>query len=245
MSSNNQSDHDPGSRKVYTLKGVEYPFRWCPPGIFMMGTPDDEAGRDEDEALHEVELTRGFWILETPITQKMYESVMGENPSGFHGEDLPVEQVNLPMILDFCAELNQLLNDPDKEISLPTEAQWEYACRAGTSAPFENFDSIDPVGWSLENADQKTHPVAQKQPNPWGIYDLHGNVFEWCLDWYADYTGERLDPAGPPKELTFRCMRGGAWNAPGRICRASSRLGCSPECVHNYNGFRIVLNPKY
>lgn len=244
MNQKMSQNQNPGERNVLSIDGVEFPFRWCPPGIFMMGTPDDEPGRDDDESLHEVELTHGFQILETPVTQKMYETIMGDNPSCFKGENNPVEQINFPMILDFCDKLNKRINDPDFEVSLPTEAQWEYACRAGTSTPFENSDSIDEVGWCFENADQKTHPVAQKQANPWGLYDMHGNVFEWCLDWYADYTGERTDPAGPPKELTFRCMRGGAWNAPGRTCRASSRLGCSPECIHHYNGFRIVLNSK-
>ncbi|MDD3588167.1 MAG: formylglycine-generating enzyme family protein [Thermoguttaceae bacterium] len=232
-----------GERKTVAVSGVEYAFRWCPPGSFLMGSPEKEEHRDDDETAHLVELTRGFWMLETEVTQAMFQSIMACNPSTFRGEKLPVNAVSMEAAEEFCAQLNSALNNPDCFVTLPTEAQWEYACRAGTSARFgDENEQMCNVGWSYENSESQTHAVAEKKPNAWGLYDMHGNVWEWCQDWYDDdYPPEATTDPVQSSIRTFRALRGGSWNAPAGQCRAASRLFCAPECGHDHIGFRIVL----
>ena len=163
---------------------------WCPPGTFIMGSPHDEPGRFADEEQIEVELTRGFWIARTQLTQKVWKEVMGNNPSNFNGEDRPVESVSWNDCQDFLKVLNESYPVEGFEFRLPTEAQWEYACRAGTTTAFFFGDDPSQLGdyaWYAENSNWETHPVAQKLPNPWGLYDMHGNVWERCQDLYGDY----------------------------------------------------------
>ncbi|MDO4575234.1 MAG: formylglycine-generating enzyme family protein [Planctomycetia bacterium] len=182
-----------GERMVKTAYGVEFAFRWCPAGCFMMGSPSSELGRDDDETQHRVTLTKGFWMLETEVTQAMWESVMGDNPSYFKGSNLPVEKVSW----DDCQKFCQKLRSQGLNVQLPTEAQWEYACRAGTTTPFSfgstlngdkaNCDGNYPYGASTEGTYlKKTAPVGSYSPNAWGLYDMHGNVYEWCADWKGD-----------------------------------------------------------
>ena len=180
-----------GERKVITVDGVEYAFRWCPPGEFMMGSPTSEAGRKDNETQHRVRLTKGFWLLETEVTQEMWESVMGNNPSHFKGANLPVEQVNWTEAGEFCKKLSGFANMGT--FSLPTEAQWEYACRAGTTGEFGGTGKLDEMGWYHDNSGNRIHAVKSKKPNAWGLYDMRGNVWELCSDWHGPLSEGKCD----------------------------------------------------
>ena len=202
-------EHSAGDRATLTIDGVEFAFRYCPPGEFLMGSPEDEPEREYDETQHNVVLTRGFWLMETPLTQKQWEAVAGFNPSCFKGENLPVERISWNDCDKFVKTLNEKLSELPKDwrFSLPTEAQWEYACRAGTTTPFPwgnslngdnaNCDGRGPYGTEEEGPYlEKTSPVGSYWSNDWGLYDMCGNVEEWCLDYYGEYPkGEVVDPA--------------------------------------------------
>ena len=213
-----------GDRDVKIINGVEFAFRWCPAGTFTMGSPSDESGRSSDETQHEVTLTKGFWMMETEVTQRQWKAVMGNNPSCFKGDDLPVEHVSWGDCQDFCKKCTQL----GLPVQLPTEAQWEYACRAGTTGAYAgNLDEMawygyyeTPKGTSKEAT---THPVGKKKPNAWGLYDMHGNVYEWCQDWEGDYpSGSVTDPTGPT-DGSYRVDRGGSWGNNAGGCRSARR----------------------
>ncbi len=181
-----------GERKTYTVNGVEFAFRWCPAGTFMMGSPTSEEGRYDDEKQHRVTLTKGFWMMEMEVTQKQWKAVMENNPSNFKGDDLPVECVSWNDCQEFCRKCSAL----GLPVLLPTEAQWEYACRAGSTDAYAG--NLDDMAWYYKNSGSKTHPVGTKNPNAWGLYDMHGNVWEWCQDWKGDYPkGSVTDPTGP------------------------------------------------
>ncbi|MGH7492721.1 MAG: formylglycine-generating enzyme family protein [bacterium] len=226
---------------------AEQRLRWIPPGHFVMGSPNSEAGRFHDELPHRVTLTQGFWLFDTPVTQALWSAVMGKNPSQFQSPQRPVEQVSWNDCQAFIEKINHHI--PGLALRLPTEAEWEFACRAGTTtatyagdldikdennAPvldaiawyggnsgvnFELKNGVDSSGWpGKQHAHKKasTHPVAQKVPNAWGLYDMLGNVWEWCGDWYGAYSGkEEIDPIGP-KEGAIRVSRGGGWNGLAR-----------------------------
>jgi formylglycine-generating enzyme required for sulfatase activity len=211
--------------------GIE--FLWIPPGTFL------REGR-------EVTLTEGYLFQTTPVTQKQWESVMGKNPSRFResGPEVPVEQVSWEDAQNFIKKLNQ--SEKINLFRLPTEAEWEYACRAGTQTEF--FFGDDPAelkehGWHKENSGSKTHPIGQLKPNPWGLFDMHGNVWEWCWDWYGEYPdGKVTDPTGP--ELgKARVARGGSWINLARDCRSASRNWYGPVNRHYFLGFRLVRIP--
>jgi formylglycine-generating enzyme required for sulfatase activity len=199
--------------------GVVTHLRWIPPGRFLMGSPDEEVGRDSDEGpQHLVTLSRGFWLAGAPCTQAEWHAVMGTNPSGFKGNDLPVEQVSWRDCREFCKRIR--LRFPGLEPRLPTEAEWEYACRAGTTSAYNDGSActeperkdpaLDRLGWFNENSGGKTHQVRQKEANRWGLYDMHGNVREWCEDWYGDYSADdQVDPTGPASG-SARVFRGGS-----------------------------------
>lgn len=217
---------------------------WCPPGTFLMGSPQDEAGHFDDEAQREVTLTKGFWIARYPVTQGQWEQVMGSNPSRFKesGEDAPVDRVNWHEAVEFCSRLTQA-EATRGTYALPTEAQWEYACRANTTGPYSGA-SLGELGWYRDNCEDKTHPVGQKTANPWSIHDMHGNVLEWCLDWYGDYDlRPAVDPTGP-KEATHRVIRGGSWINGARYCRSACRDKYEPGYRFNAIGFRPALVPN-
>ncbi|MDO4575855.1 MAG: SUMF1/EgtB/PvdO family nonheme iron enzyme [Planctomycetia bacterium] len=239
-----------GERMVKTINGVEYAFRWCPAGSFMMGSPSSETGRDDDETQHRVTLTKGFWMLETEVTQAMWESVMGDNPSNFKGSDLPVEKVSW----DDCQEFCQKLRSQGLNVQLPTEAQWEYACRAGTTTALNNGKNLtdeeyncahlNEVAWyDWQNENMTTHVVGQKKPNAWGLYDMHGNVWEWCADWKGDYPSYSVtDPTGPASG-SYRVNRGGCWVSSAKYCRSANRDSNTPTDRYSDLGFRPVLVP--
>ncbi|MFP4033604.1 MAG: SUMF1/EgtB/PvdO family nonheme iron enzyme [Desulfococcaceae bacterium] len=224
-------------------------FVWIPPGTFLMGSPEDEPGRDDDEKQHKVVLTLGFYLQTTPVTQGQYEAVMGKNPSHFKkvGTEGPVETVSWNDTQDFIRKLSE--NDPSVSYRLPTEAEWEYACRAETKTAFYSGPStkptgldpnLDRVGWFGKNSGGTTHPVGKKEPNAWGLYDMHGNIWEWCQDWFGDYPdGPVTDPTGP-ESGALRVRRGGAWYVGARYCRAAFRDYNTPVNRSIYLGFRLL-----
>ncbi len=230
---------------------------WINPGTSTMGSPKDELGRWDDEVQHEVTLTQGYWLGKYEVTQVQYEAVMGTNPSEFKGADLPVEMVNWYDAMDFCAKLTASEKAVGRlpegyEYTLPTEAQWEYACRAGTTTALNSRKNLsdkdqcpemDEVGWYGYNSDDTTHPVGQKQPNAWGLYDMHGNVYERCLDRYGDYpTTAVTDPTGPDIG-EYNVIRGGSWACYARSCRSASRYYDYPDECWTDCGFRVALAP--
>ncbi len=216
---------------------------WCPPGTFWMGSPEDEAGHYEDETLHQVTLTRGFWIGRHPVTQSQWEEVMGGNPSYFEesGSDAPVERVSWDDAQVFCRALSQR---DGREYRLPTEAEWEYACRAGSTGAWCFGDDEEKLGdyaWNDENIEEQTHPVGQKKPNAWGIHDMHGNVWEWCQDWDGAYPeGPTTDPVGP--EVGSRRVSRGGWFIDAVYCRSATRNGFYPGLRINFMGFRVAVS---
>jgi formylglycine-generating enzyme required for sulfatase activity len=232
-----------GSRagEVRTFGGIE--MVWCPPGGFLMGSPASEANRYDDERQHRVTLTRGFWMAKTETTQGQWESVMGENPSAFEGEDLPVENVSWDDVQGWLEKMNETTPLPSGwKWTLPTEAQWEYACRAGTETAFAG--DLDEMAWYDENSGSTTNPVGTKKANAWGLHDLHGNVWEWCSDWYGDYSsGSSSDPTGATTGV-IRVYRGGSWGNFAQDCRSAYRRGSTPGLRGNFLGFRPALVPS-
>jgi len=231
-------------REVELVPGVTTRMRWIPPGRFLMGSPKDEVRRHADEQQHWVTLTRGFWLGETAVTQREWEAVMGENPSRFKGEQHPVDSVSW----NDCAEF---LKRAPLELRLPTEAEWEYACRAGTQTPFSfgenittdqvNYDGNSPYpGGAKGEYRRKTVPVRSLPPNEWGLYEMHGNTWEWCSDRYDNYpTKEQRDPVGPETGI-YRVLRGGSWLNCAWYCRSAQRLGTLPNYRWNDLGFRLL-----
>jgi formylglycine-generating enzyme required for sulfatase activity len=204
------------------------------PGRFIMGSPPDEKGRSDVEAQHEVTISKTFYMGVTEVTQEQYETIMGENPSRVDGENRPVENMKWDDAAEYCKRLSALTS---RTIRLPTEAEWEYACRAGSTGPFAG--KPDDMGWYSGNSDGTTHRVGRKQPNAWGLYDMHGNVAELCADWYGPYPkGAVVDPKGPESGKN-RARRGGGPSTRSEQCRAASRYpfwGASEG-----DGFRLVL----
>jgi formylglycine-generating enzyme required for sulfatase activity len=218
---------------------------WCPPGQFMMGSPTSEKGRYADEVRHEVVLTRGFFLAETECTQGQWEAVMGGNPSDFKGTQRPVETVSWEEAVEYCRKLTAkqhaegILAD-GWEWRLPTEAEWEYAARAGTIGA--RYGKLETIAWYQKNLESQTHPVSQKTANAWGLYDMIGNVWEWCSDWYGEYpTGSVTDPTGPSSG-SGRVFRGGGWNVGAGDARSAVRYGRGPGFRSLFLGFRPALS---
>jgi len=230
---------------------------FIPPGNFRLGSPTNEINRSSDEGPQtDVTITHGFWMGKYEVTQREYLAVAGSNPSQFTGDlSRPVETVSFFDATNYCVLLT--LQDlaagripPGTHYRLPTEAEWEHAARAGTSTRFSFGDDLNNTAqtnymWSSDNSGFGTHPVGLKLPNPWGLYDMAGNVYEWCIDWYGPYTGGfAIDPQGPPSNpIGFKVMRGGAWDVPGSSCRSASRgiEAVSPFISDFILGFRVVL----
>ena len=232
---------------------------FIPPGTFRMGSPTNEVDRASDEGPQRaVTISRGFWMGKYEVTQGEYQALMGKNPSRFPGDlNRPVEQVTWFDATNYCGQLTQRDRAAGRIATnsvyrLPTEAEWEYACRAGTSTRFSygddpGYTNLTNYAWYYDNSGIIWHPVGQKLPNPWGLYDMHGNVWEWCQDWLGDYAGGiALDPQGPATS-SRRAVRGGGWRGwayhPGN-CRSASRVGNDLSWEpYAYDGFRVVLAP--
>ena len=239
----------PGSRKQFQLPpgnaATIWAARWIPPGRFSMGSSLFESDRESDEVLHRVTLTDGFFFSETPCTQAQWSLLMPHNPSKFRGANLPVEQVSWEDAREFARKLTEFhhqqgLISAGWSWDLPTEAQWEYACRVRKSGEFHG--PIDSVAWYQLNSQKRTHPVGTRQPNDWGLQDMHGNVAKWCLDWYGQYPFEAVNhPVGPPFG-TFRVYRGGGWSDAARCCRSAYRGRSVPDFRSSNIGFSLVLS---
>jgi hypothetical protein len=224
------------------INGITQRCRWIPPGEFLMGSPKKEIGRVNHEVQHSVSITHGYWLADTACTQSLWEAVMGNNPAYFTGDkDNPVEQVSWDNAQDFFKRLSALI--PGLDAHLPTEAQWEYACRAGTITPFSIGENISPIEVNYDGYfphREETVPVKSLPPNPWGLYEMHGNVWEWCEDWYNTYSAKPVvDPIG--KTSFIRVLRGGAVNQNSRCVRSAHRYGSTPDHCGNTFGFRFVL----
>ena len=224
-------------------------FRWIEPTCFMMGSPENEEERYSNETQHPVILTQGYWLADTACTQELWQAVMRNNPSDFKGEQLPVETVGWDDVQNFLKRLNK--NQPQLQLRLPTEAEWENACRAGTTTPFSwgeqidsryvNFDGNYPYNnGSMSEYRERTVAVKELPCNDWGLYQMHGNVWEWCQDWYGEYPAERvIDPQGSESGAS-RVLRGGSWIDIGGYCRSAHRDPYDPSARIDSIGFRLA-----
>jgi formylglycine-generating enzyme required for sulfatase activity len=221
---------------------------WVAPGTFVMGSPIGEPERNKAEGPQtQVTFSHGFWLGRTEVTQAQYEAVTGTNPSSFKkaGPQAPVERVSWRDAMAFCQKLTERERAAGRlpegyAYTLPTEAQWEYAYRAGATGAYPG--DPDSTSWYDRNSDGTTHPVAQKRANPWGFYDMAGNVVEWCLDWYGDYPGGSVtDPSGPARGY-YRMARGGSWRTDARLGRCAARSGGSEGRLDYTMGFRLALS---
>jgi formylglycine-generating enzyme required for sulfatase activity len=205
-------------------------YVWISPGSFMMGcSSGDSECLDGEKPTHQVTLTKGFWIGQTEVTQEAYQHVTGTNPSSFKGARLPVESVTWNDARAYCQSIG---------MRLPTEAEWEYAARGGSMAAF--YGALDVVAWYNGNGAMRTHEVAQKQANGFGLHDMLGNVLEWVTDWYGAYpSGAATDPQGAASGQ-YRVLRGGSWGLPQWNFRVSFRYGFGPENRDNDVGFRCA-----
>ena len=233
------------------LLGVEQIFRYIPAGEFLMGSPHDGPERFTREQQHPVTLTRGFWLADTVCSNALWRAVTGETPGKFKGDDLPVDSVSWKEVQAFCSQLCEKAGTGGWAFALPTEAQWEYACRAGSSTPFwwgdelsseqANFDGSEPYNGQPESEyRQTTMPVKSFAANPWGLYQMHGNVWEWCEDRFEDFGSQPVtDPVGPATGVN-RVRRGGGWYSSGWWLRAASRSSVRPDRRNGYTGFRLA-----
>jgi formylglycine-generating enzyme required for sulfatase activity len=193
-----------------------------------------------------VTLTRAFWLGRTEVSQAQWQAVMGSNPSGFSGDDLPVETVSWDAAMEFCRKLTERERAANRlpagyAYTLPTEAQWEYACRAGTTGDYTG--TLDAISWYTDNSAYTTHPVGTKQANAWGLFDMQGNVTEWCLNWYGSYPGGSVTNPSGPASASPRVTRGGGWNFSVDFCRPARRFRSASDSVGKSIGFRVALVP--
>jgi len=231
-----------GSRagEVREFGGIE--MVWCPAGEFLMGSPTSEADRNSDETQHPVTLTRGFWMAKTECTQEQWEAVAGSNPSNSKGATLPVEQLSWDEVNAWLVTMNA--RHPLTEgwkWELPTEAQWEYACRAGSTTAYAG--TLDAMAWYSDNSGSKTNVVGTKKANAWGLHDMHGNVWEWCRDWYGDYPAGSTVDLGGSSSGSYRVRRGGGWDSGAAYCRSAFRPGGPPVYRSIFLGFRVAAVP--
>jgi formylglycine-generating enzyme required for sulfatase activity len=216
-----------------------------PAGKFLMGSPETkkDRGGGKQETQHEVTITRPYYMGRYEVTQEEYERVMRDNPSAIKGARNPVESVSRWRAEDFCKKASEKTGFT---VRLPTEAEWEYACRAGTKTAYYTGDSeadLDRAAWYYKNSNNTTHPVGQKAPNAWGLFDMHGNVEEWCADWYATYKDEAaVDPQGPAQGK-LRVSRGGSGRHGPEDCRSAARW-LSPTGCDAMSGFRVVAEVR-
>jgi sulfatase modifying factor 1 len=211
---------------------------WCPPGAFLMGP-----GPWKEEPAHPVILTKGFYLGKYEVTQEQYEKVIGTNPSKFKGNKLPVETISWDIAVAFCDELNKKERiSRSWEFTLPTEAQWEYACRAGTTTAYSWGDNITPQHANYnESGINKTVEVGSYKPNPWGFFDMHGNVWEWCLDWFGPYSPDlAVDPMGASNGIQ-RVMRGGSWEGSAEGLVPTHRGYYYPNSSRYFPSFRVAF----
>lgn len=249
-----------GTFQSFAVGNVVQRMRWIPPGRFMMGSPETEVWRYADEFQHQVWFAKGFWLADTPVTHALWQIVMGTHPSQFKEATQPVEPVTWDDCQKFCRRLNQ--GTAGLYARLPSEAEWEYACRAGTTTTTWAGEllsgqeivapQLDAIAWYSGNAGATGHPVAQKAPNPWGLFDMLGNVWEWCYDEFNYYP---TDPASvrdttiavPQRVNPLHVLRGGGWDSSARFLRAACRYADRADSRSRSIGFRLARSatPKY
>jgi formylglycine-generating enzyme required for sulfatase activity len=241
--------------------GLRIKLIWCPPGKFMMGSPKSEVGRADNEDPVEVTLTDGFWLGQTEVTQGQFETVTGTAPwkgkqFAKEGADYVATFVTWEGAMQFCNKLTEQEQKVGRlpggwEYTLPTEAQWEYGCRAGTTTSYSFGNDATRLGdyawWGFHDgakAEPHGHRVGQKKPNPWGLHDMHGNVFEWCRDVYGEKLPGGKDPLATAQGLERqRVVRGGAWGSIVGSCRSAARAGSPSSRLIPHFGFRVALSP--
>jgi formylglycine-generating enzyme required for sulfatase activity len=229
----------PYTNGVLTINGVRYELAAIQAGEFQMGSNSSEADSDE-QPVHTVRISKGFWMGKTEVTQGLWQAVMGSNPSYFkNGDSYPVEKISWDDCQAFITKLNQMVGG--NAFRLPTEAEWEYACRAGTTG--DRYGDIDAIAWYSGNSGNTTHIVGQKQANAWGLYDTLGNVYEWCQDWYGAYSaGYQTDPTGPGSGA-YRVLRGACWNYSAQYVRSAIRGSFFHPGFSNFDiGVRLASN---
>ncbi len=236
------AQHVAPSGKSFT-NSIGMKFMLIPAGSFMMGSPSNGSSRDSEEPQHRVTIGKPFYMQTTEVTHGQWREIMGNNPSHFKncGDDCPAERVSWNDAQEFIRKLNQ--REGANKYRLPTEAEWEYACRAGSTSRFcfgDGDGQLWEYAWYSRNSLSKTHPVGWKEPNAWGLYDMHGNVWEWCQDWKGDYpSGHVTDPTGPSSGSS-RVLRGGSWIGYARCCWSAFRGRFSPGSRYNVLGFRLA-----
>ncbi|MFN9082696.1 MAG: formylglycine-generating enzyme family protein [Planctomyces sp.] len=247
----------------FRISDVWFVMRWIPPGEFTMGSPESDTGRDFDEGpQHRVVISQGFWLGETPVTQQQWRAVvqaakaseLPDSPSSFKDKPQhPVESVNWHQSVQFCQQVQAVLQSA-QQFRLPTEAEWEYACRAGTSGAFHDGSpcteprgrdpALEHLGWFDENSNGSTQPVRQKKPNTRGLFDMHGNVWEWCRDGQRPYSAElQVDPVCSETSGASRVLRGGSWISYSRRGRAAYRYTYAPGNGWYTTGLRLSAGP--
>jgi formylglycine-generating enzyme required for sulfatase activity len=223
-------------------------FALIPPGEFSMGSPAEEEWHRDDEVLHRVVLTKAFYLGTTEVTQRQWKAVMGTDPSFCTGDELPVETVTWDQAVEFCGKLSER---EGVAYRLPTEAEWEYACRAGTTTPFHTGETIRPDQANYDGNStygggpkglfrEETTKAGSFKPNAWGLHEMHGNVWEWCADWYAEYPEGDVTDATDPAKGERRLIRGGCWMNFPAVCRAANRGKVPPVSWNFHLGFRVV-----
>jgi len=238
--------------QTYISNSIGMTFRLIPAGTFIMGSPSDELGHESDETQYTVTLSEPFYIQTTEVTQGQWKTVMNDYPYTSYscGHNCPVEYITWNDAQLFLETLSSM---GEGSYTLPTEAQWEYAARAGSNKAFTNGgisntttdSNLDLMAWYSSNSNSTRHAVAQKQANAWGLFDMHGNVWEWCKDWKSNYpVHSAIDPEGPPT-ATYRVLRGGCWKEIAQYCRSANRGANNPDGSGNHAGLRLirVMNP--
>lgn len=233
---------EPGEFIMGSVEAEKVPEDILNTGIEIPGKESKKGGGEDDEKpACKVKITEAFYIGMHEVTQAQYEKIMGKNPSAFIGDDLPVEKVSWSDAQEFCKRLSE---KEGVTYRLPTEAEWEYACRAGTKTKYYWGDEMDgECVWYMKNSEGKTRNVGTRKPNKWGLYDMSGNVWEWCNDWYTDTYSEKdtINPVGP-KEGEYRVVRGGSWHDIPDECRSANRDSLEPERSQIFLGFRVCRN---
>ena len=230
-------------RNVNLTNTIGMNLVFIPKGEFVMGSPESELGRESDEIEHKVAISRSFYIGATSVTQGQWRKVMGTDPPiesrDNHGDQFPAGDITWTDAVEFCQRLSRI---EGVNYRLPSEEEWEYACRSGSEKPFGDILSLDDVSWYDSNSDgHRTHRVGLKKPNSWGIYDMHGNVANWCDDWYHDYiTGKKWDPTG--HNILSRIDRGGTAGGSWNSARAAARDFTAPDARSSHIGLRVVLD---
>jgi formylglycine-generating enzyme required for sulfatase activity len=231
----------PKESKTFTVKGVSFVMVFVEGGTFQMGVTSNDPNRRDEMPVHNVTLS-SYHIGQTEVTQALWQAVMGSNPSWNKGDNLPVEKVSWNDCQMFITKLNQLTG---QKFRLPTEAEWEYAARGGKLSKgykYSGSNTLSYVAWYTGNSSYKTHPVATKRPNELGLYDMSGNVWEWCQDWYGSYSSSTQSNPTGPSSGSDRVLRGGSWDYVAGICRVSNRLDDEPSRTHDNLGFRLALS---